>query len=104
MFLQEKPDEAEVFDPDMVDVVFVHCDLSNVVIPPGNTLVNCSTVRFEVQGDKLDWLIDEDKKPDKPIDWKERLEKGEQLPDPKQLPPKEAALDPNEPAEPLKEI
>lgn len=61
-FSREEPDSV-IFPSDMTGVTFVNCNLDNIVIPPGNTLVDCSNKRFEVQNDLNDWIIDHNDDP-----------------------------------------
>lgn len=58
---QEKP--SEVLPPNLMGVTFSYCNLDNVIIPPGNTLVHCSNRRFAIQEDGLDWELDENNQP-----------------------------------------
>lgn len=51
------------FDTNTHGVTFVKCNLDNVVIPDGNTLINCSTKRFKSQPDGFDWLVDAQNNP-----------------------------------------
>ena len=65
-FSHEKPDTV-VFPDDMAGVTFIRCNLDNVVIPPGNTLVECQIRRFLAQDDGLDWEVDENNNPLNPL-------------------------------------
>jgi hypothetical protein len=71
---QETPD-AQVLPKDLTGTTFVACNLSNVVVPDGNILIDCHTTRFEAQNDLMDWKIDEENNPIEPVDIKtfERL-------------------------------
>lgn len=60
-FSQEQPD-TEVF-PDGLAVTFINCNLDNVVIPAGCTVIDSSTRRFMAQEDGLDWLVDGNNNP-----------------------------------------
>lgn len=51
--------DAEPFRRDLSGVTFVKCNLDNLVIPEGNTVIQCSQNRFKVQNDRNDWLLDE---------------------------------------------
>jgi hypothetical protein len=44
-------------------VTFVHCNLMNVYIPDGNTVIDCQTQRYLVQPDGQDWEVDSDNNP-----------------------------------------
>jgi len=57
-FSQEIPDN-HIFPNDMTGVTFIKCNLDNVFIPVGNTIIDCSQRRFFVQNDKNDWLIND---------------------------------------------
>jgi hypothetical protein len=61
-FSQETPDSV-IFPADMIGVTFVYCNLDNVYIPPGNTVIESSQVRFKVQEDGKDWIVDENNNP-----------------------------------------
>lgn len=86
VFLQEIPD-SRIFPENMKGVTFVNCNLDNVYIPPGNTVIGGSQRRFRVQNDLRDWLIDENNKPIEPLD-KEYWESEGYSVDPKDIPDK----------------
>ena len=67
-FSQENPDTV-VFPDNMAGVTFRNCNLMNVFIPQGNTVINCQTDRFKVQNDLNDWLIDEKNVPLTVVDY-----------------------------------
>lgn len=58
-FSNEIPN-VHIFPESMVGVTFVDCNLDNVFIPPGNTIVNGSHRFFKVQDDGQDWIVDPD--------------------------------------------
>ncbi len=58
----ETPD-ARVLPPSLRGTTFIACNLDNVLIPDGNTLINCSNRRFKIQDDGQDWEIDENDNP-----------------------------------------
>lgn len=58
-FSSEIPDTV-IFPANMKGVTFVNCWLDNIVIPAGNTLVNCSTVTYQAQNDLRDWKLSDD--------------------------------------------
>lgn len=58
----ESPD-AKVLPPNLTGVTFIACNLDNIFIPDGNTLINCANRRFKVQDDGQDWEIDKNNKP-----------------------------------------
>ena len=86
MFLQEMPD-SHIFPENMKGVTFVNCNLDNVYIPEGNTVIGGSHKRFKVQNDLRDWLIDENNKPIELIG-KEYWESEGYSVDPKDIPSK----------------
>lgn len=61
-FSQETPD-SHIFRDNMNGVTFIKCNLMNVYIPSGNTVIDCQTQRFKVQRDARDWFIDADGNP-----------------------------------------
>lgn len=61
-FSQETPGSA-VFRLDMRGVTFRNCNLMNVDMPPGNTVIDCQTEQFKVQNDLNDWIVDDLGKP-----------------------------------------
>lgn len=52
----ETPD-AQVLPPNLKGTTFIYCNMDNVFIPPGNTLINCSNRKFKAQEDGEDWLV-----------------------------------------------
>lgn len=83
-FSQETPD-SDIFK-DVRRAIFIKCNLDNVLIPAGNTVIDCWQRRFKVQNDLNDWLIDVDNKPTMPIDHKIFTKFGLPIPDPKDIP------------------
>lgn len=69
VFSNETPD-AHIFPDDMKGVTFIKCNLDNVFIPDGNTVIDCWQKRFKIQNDLNDWLVDENNNPIKPTDYK----------------------------------
>ena len=53
--------------PEDMEATFEHCNLDNVHIPAGCTLVNCSNRRIKIQNDLEDWITDEDGNPLEPM-------------------------------------
>lgn len=79
--------DTNPFRADMRDVTFVRCHLDNVIIPEGNTLVECWHRRWKVQNDGNQWEIDKDGKPTVPMmAAKQFLKRGLLVPDPKDIP------------------
>lgn len=52
----ETPD-AETLPTNLTGATFIKCNLDNVKVPPGNTVIDCSVRRFSVQNDLEDWII-----------------------------------------------
>ena len=84
-YSQETPNSV-IFRPDMTGVTFRNCNLMNVLIPPGNTVIDCQTQRFKVQNDHNDWMIDALDKPVLPLNHKIFTKRGLPMPDPKDIP------------------
>lgn len=58
----EKP-EANVLPPDLTGTTFIHCNLDNVFISPGNMLIESSNRMFKCMEDGQDWLVDDNGNP-----------------------------------------
>ncbi len=58
-FSNEAP-HALVFPDDLTGVTFVDCNLDNVFVPEGNTIVGGSHRYFQVKNDGEDWVVDPD--------------------------------------------
>jgi len=84
VFMQEIPD-SRIFPEGMKGVTFVNCNLDNVIVPEGNTVIDGSRKRFKVQNDLRDWLIDENNKPIEPLNKEYWMEQGYSV-DPKDIP------------------
>lgn len=61
-FAQERPDTI-VFDASLSAATFIRCNLTNVHVPIGNTLIDCITTRALVQNDGRDWELDDSDRP-----------------------------------------
>jgi len=83
-YSREQPDSI-IFPKNMTGVTFYNCNLMNVYIPQGNTVVNCRTERFYCQNDLEDWEIDQADKPIKPINSKSLQFEGYAI-EPKYIP------------------
>lgn len=55
----ETPDAA-VLPATLTGATFIACNLDNVLIPAGNTVIDCLTRRFQVQNDGEDWFLEEE--------------------------------------------
>lgn len=54
---------SECLPKNLKGTTFIACNLDNVVIPDGATVIDCSQRRFAKQEDGLDWNLDEDGNP-----------------------------------------
>lgn len=68
-FSNETPD-VHIFPDNMTGVTFIKCNLMNVFIPAGNTVIDCNQTRFKVQTDLNDWILNPDNTPKEPTDAK----------------------------------
>lgn len=91
-FYNETPD-YQVFPEDMKGAIFIKCNLDNVLIPEGNTLIQCSQRRFKVQNDLNDWLVDEADVAILPVGHEVFTKLDLPMPDPKDI-PTEKVVDP----------
>lgn len=81
---------VKIFPAGMTGVTFRRCNLDNVVIPPGNTVITtgpgaCCHRRIRCQNDLEDWVVDATGKPIEPIAIKLFNELGLST-DPKDIP------------------
>ncbi|MFZ2937603.1 MAG: hypothetical protein WA066_02740 [Candidatus Omnitrophota bacterium] len=83
-FSQEIPDK-HIFPDNMAGVTFINCNLDNVFIPIGNTVIGGSKRRFKVQKDARDWEINDEGIPVKVISEKQWVMNGFSV-DPKDIP------------------
>lgn len=84
-FGNETPDN-HIFPGTMSGVTFIKCNLDNVFIPIGNTVIDCSQRRFKVQNDGNDWLIDGSDNSVLPINYKIFTKFGLPIPQSKDIP------------------
>ena len=75
----EKEVEKEIFPEGMTGVTFKGCNLDNVIVPIGNTVIGGTHKLIQVQNDWEDWVLE--KKDGKlvakePMNKKLRIEKG----------------------------
>jgi len=61
-FYWEQPD-CHTFRDDLKGVTFIKCNLDNLIIPPGNVVIDCHTRKFKCQNDGHDWCLDEKDNP-----------------------------------------
>lgn len=71
-FSQEGAPDTNVFPALMTGATFKRCNLENVAIPPGNTVVTvgddkCGVNRVMVQNDLENWHVDSGNKPVSPV-------------------------------------
>ena len=78
---------VDVFPAGMTGVIFKWCNLDNVNVPIGNTIIGGTHKKIRVQNDLEDWILDVDNKPIEPMDKEQRLEKNVSV-DPKDIPTK----------------
>lgn len=83
-FSQEIPD-SDIFGK-IFGVVFINCNLDNVIIPEGNPMIDCSHRRFLVQNDGNDWEVDGENEPVTPLGAKIFTKLGLQIPNPSEIP------------------
>lgn len=83
-FSQQAPN-TKVFPDGITGVTFRGCNLDNVVVPAGNTIVKSSNRNIVMQQDNMDWVVDKTGKPLEPVAKKLMLKKGMSI-DPKDLP------------------
>lgn len=88
-FSCEVPD-TQMFRADMRGVTFRNCNLMNVHIPAGNTVIDCQTESYRVQNDLNDWLLDGEGNPVKPVDHLTFTKRGLPMPSPDDIPARRA--------------
>lgn len=88
VFYREQPNSV-IFPETMTGVTFVKCNLDNIVIPPGNVLIDCDNRTWEAQNDKENWIIDKGA-PVEPLNKEQFVELGISV-DPADIPKKEYA-------------
>lgn len=84
-FSQKTPDTF-VFPKDMKGVTFVKCNLDNVIVPEGNTVLDCSQKRYQAQNDLNDWIVNEAYEPLMPVNHKQFTKRGLSVPTPDMIP------------------
>lgn len=78
-FSQEIP-ESHIFNEQTKGVTFVCCNLSNVFIPQGNTILDCIQIRSKIQNDLNTWIVDDNNNPIKPLDYEIYIKFGLEIP------------------------
>lgn len=58
LFYSETPN-TKIFPDDMTGVTFIKCNLDNIIIPEGNTLIESSNISFKAQDDGRDWILED---------------------------------------------
>ena len=87
-FYWEQPD-YHTFRDDLKGVTFIKCNLDNIYIPPGNTVIDCHCRRFCCQADGNDWVLDKANKPTIPLMGEKVFKKfGLPVPRPEDIPSK----------------
>lgn len=85
VFYQENKPDEHIFPEDMAGVSFYNCNLDNVYVPLGNTIIGGTHKNMMVQNDLRDWEIDETAKPIKVSNEKYWIAEGCSV-DPKDIP------------------
>jgi len=84
-FYQQYFIDSEIFPIGMTGVTFEDCNLDNVLIPAGNTIIGGCNNKVRIQNDGDDWVVDSNLNPIEPVNMKRRLAKGESI-DPVSIP------------------
>lgn len=58
-FYQEGKPDQDVFPSDVKNLTLVWCNLDNVRVPAGVTLISCTQRRIVAHDDGTDWLVDD---------------------------------------------
>lgn len=95
-FYQQANSDTVIFPDYMIGVTFSRCNLDNVHIPSGNTVImagpdKCCHRKIKVQNDLMDWILDDSLKPVEPAEKKLCVELGIST-DPKDIPKKKMAV------------
>jgi hypothetical protein len=75
----------DIFPDNMTGVTFTDCNLDNVLIPSGNTVLRGTNKRIKVQNDLSDWILNGKDEPTEPTDKKDRIAWSISI-DPKDIP------------------
>ena len=65
-FSQEKPGSLSL-PSNLTGTTFIACNLDNVSVPAGNTVIDCSVRKFKAQNDLEDWIVDDSLVPIEPV-------------------------------------
>lgn len=77
-FYWEQPD-SKPFRDDMRGVTFVNCNLDNLIIPNGNTVIGGSQRKFKAQADGEDWIVNDQKQPLEPLNKERFIAEGKSI-------------------------
>lgn len=85
--LNDTPGWRHIFPEDMKGVTFYNCDLNNVYVPPGNTIIDpCGRHKLlKEQNDRTQWILNEDLSPKAPLHYEYFIKLGIST-DPKDIP------------------
>lgn len=87
-FYQAERPNSDIFPSGMTGVTFKNCNLDNVLVPVGNTIIGGSHRQIKAQKDWQDWILNPiTLEPVEPINQKQRIAKGLSI-DPQDLPTK----------------
>ena len=92
-FYNETPD-SDILPDGIKDVTFLKCDLNNIIIPEGNTVIDCSQERIELMNDMRDWITDPEGNAQKVVGEEYWVSKGVSV-DPQVIPSKKIKLSDN---------
>lgn len=87
MFMNEKLDMS-IFPSTMTGITFLECNLDNIILPPGNLIINLYTYppkKFKMENDLRYWVLDEQGKAKKLLEEDYWKNKGFSI-DPKDIP------------------
>ena len=77
--------DSDIFPAGMTGVTFENCNLDNILIPAGNTVVGGCHRRLRVQNDGQDWIVDSNLNPVEPVHKKRFIRDGKSI-DPLDIP------------------
>ena len=58
-FYQPERPNSDIFPAGMTGVTFKNCNLDNVLVPPGNTIIGGCHRQIKAQNDWSDWILDD---------------------------------------------